>query len=464
MSTASNVLLIVLVIVAARVLGDKSFGQFSVALALTSIFEMVVDLGLNTFTARNVSRDRALAGVYLPNILGWKLILSAAAAGLLALSVKVLHLAPDARAATYILGGAVILRSYKLTSQAFFQAYERFDLIMLTTYVERIAVLVVGVIVLLLTRSLIMFAATFAVVRIPDLVFAYWLVHRQIASVRIGLDLRIVKNVQVSAVPFGAYAIALATYWYVGTVVLSAMRPPAEVGWYNAGYKIYESLTMFPFILSAVLLPRLSRLFTMDRSRHATLSLRALRYLSLGSLPLAISIGILAPQIVMLLYGQAYLHAVPALRVLLGASVLMFINWTVNMVLISADREKAVLKVMATGLLVMITANLALVSRLGMMGAAYSVAVSEMCVFALLLGTMRRALFSIPAHAIAWRPALACAAAGGVLLLLRVTLPIASVLLFVAAYAVVLVALRTFDAEEWSAVKSLFSPYAVPRK
>ena len=456
-SSASNVLLVVLVIIAARVLGERSFGYFSFALALVAIFDRLTDLGLNTLTARSVARDRSLARSYLPNILAWKSLLSIASIGLLVLAVNLLSHDREARIAAYIIGIGLVSQCFKAVSVAFFQAYERFDLILIVTYMERSVMLLAGASVLIFVGGLIPFAAVFTLSRIPDLALAYWLVHRKITPLRIRFEPRTVKRLQVSAIPLAAYTLALSAYWHVGIVILSAMRPAAEVGWYSAGYKIYEGLMVFPFVVCTVLLPRLSQLFTADRQRHAALALRVLRYLTLGSMPLAIAVGILAPQAVQLVYGQAYLPAVPALRILMGAAVFMFVNWTLNTVLISADREKPVLQVTAAGLLVMAAANLVLVRQLGMIGAAYSVAVSELCVFVYLLATARRLLFRVPAHAIAWRPAVACTVAGTVLYLLRLRAPAGSALLFAAVYVAMLLVLRAFDPEEWSGIRNLLS-------
>ena len=457
-SSASNVLLVVLVIIAARVLGERSFGYLSFALALASIFEKMTDLGLNTLTARNVARDRGLAGSYLPNMLGWKAFLSMVVIGLFALAVRFLNHDPEARTAAYIIGVAFIIQCFKATSVAFFQAYERFDLILLVMYVERASTLVLCTLVLLFVGKLIPFALVFTLGRIPDLVLAYWLIHRKVTPFRVRFEPRVIKSLQVSAIPLGAYALVFSAYWHIGTVVLSAMRPAAEVGWYTAGYKIYEGLTMFPFLLCAVLLPHLSRLFVADRDRHAALSLRMLRYLTLGSMPLAVSVGVLAPQAVQLLYGKAYLPGVPALRILLGATILMFINWTLNTVLISADREKTVLRVATAGLAVITVANLALIRQFGVVGAACSVAISELCVFMLLFVALKKVLFAVPAYSIAWRPAVACTSAAIVPYLSHLTAPVIWVLLFAALYMAMLVALGAFRAEEWSAVRSLFSP------
>lgn len=395
-SSASNVFLIVLVIVAARLLGDKAFGMFSFALALASIFEMFIDLGLNTLSARNVSRDRKLADVYLPAILGWKLILSIIVMALLVLTVKLMHQPREAELAAYIIGGAIVIRSFKATSFAFFQAFERFDLILLTTYIERFSGLIFGLAALLLTRSLIAFVSAFALIRIPDILITYWFVHRAITPVRIRFEPRVIRKLQSAAVAFALSSIVLVAYMCVGTVILSAMRPPAEVGWYNAGSKIYEGLTTFPFLICAVLLPRLSLLFTFDRDAYDALCRRVLRYLLIASVPIVIAMALLAPRVIGLVYGAQYSPAVPVLRLLLAASLFMFVNWVLNTILIAADLEKAALRNWAMGLAVMTTANLILIPRLGMIGTAYSVIAAEISVFLMMAVSVRRRLLQCP--------------------------------------------------------------------
>ncbi len=455
MSSGSNILLVLLVIIAARVLGDSRFGEFSFALALATIFEMLIDLGISTLTARDVARDRSLAGRYLPNVLGWKLILAASAMVLLIIAVNLLHQPRDTRIATYTMGVAAVLRSFKYTTTGFYQAYERFDLIVLTMYIERVGILASGTLVLFLTRSLIAFSLVFAAWRIPDLFITFRFVHRQITPVRIGLDWSAVKRTQIAAIPFGSYAIVAAVYAYISTVVLSAMRTPEQVGWYSASSKIYEGLSSVPFLLSSVLLPRLSRLYVEDSEQHWALSLRALRYMALGALPLAVAVGIFAPQALVLVYGKEYLPAAPALRILLAACVPMFLNAIMNTILISADHEKSVLHVISAGVVVMVAANLVLVYHLGVTGAAWSFVISETCVFTMLAITVRKALFSVRAHQLAWRPVAACVVGLGITLLIGVKSHALAALIFTVLYVAGLTAMRAFDAKDWSALKSL---------
>jgi O-antigen/teichoic acid export membrane protein len=233
------------------------------------------------------------------------------------------------------------------------------------------------------------------------------------------------------------------------------MRTPAEVGWYSAGYKAYEGLTVFPTLLGAVLLPRLSRLYVEDPLRYRELSVRALRYVMLASPPIAVCAGIVAPQIIGLVYGRQYMPAVSGMRILLVAAVTMFPNLLLITMLMAGNRERAALRTIVAGLLVMTVSNVAMIYRFGWIGAPLAVALSEICVLALLLAAVKRLLFTVPAHLVAWRPALACACAGGMLYLMPFSLPTVAAILFIILYPCLLLILRTFDDRDLSIVRDL---------
>ena len=381
LSAFSNLLLVVLVILAGRILGDSNYGKFSLALAIASIFEMPIDFGLGTLIVRDVARDRGLAARFLHSVIPWKLILSLVVMLLLIPTAQVLGKSWDARMAIYAMGLAIVLRSFKSTTHAFFQAFERFDLVLLTTYTERVLVVSVCGLMLFKTRSLLPFTLAFALARIPDLVFSYWLLNRSITKLGWRADARLIKNIQGNALPFGSLNIVTVLYAYLGTVILGIFRAPYEVGWYSAGYRIYDGLSMFPFIFSAVLFPRLSYLYVGDRKRHAELSTRTLKYALILSLPILACGWLLAPQILTILFGPEYIQGTQALRMLVVASVFMFSNRLLNTILISTDKQTAVLRASAIGLAISACAHVILVRLYGATGAGVSALIAEACVF-----------------------------------------------------------------------------------
>jgi len=461
LSAGSNLLLLVLVVLAARVLGDSAYGKFSFALAVASIFEMPIDFGLNTLTVKNVARRRELAPSYLHAILPWKLLLSMGAMALLVPVGLLLASEADLRLAIYAMGLAIVLRTFKSTSHSFFRAHERFDLVLLTTYTERLAVVALCVLMLFKVGGLMPFVLAFAVARIPDLFFSYWLLHKKIVRLGWRWDATAIRRIQVQALPFGSLNIVMVLYAYIGTVVLGVLRTTAEVGWYSAGYKIYEGLTMFPYILYAVLLPRLSNLYVTDNRAHGSVALRAVKYAFVASLPLAVCGWLLTPSIISTLFGQEYMRGVPALRALFAAFVLMFPSWMLNAALVSADRQGAVLKIAAIGLAVNGVASYALITTWGVLGAGVAMLAAEACVLAMLLATMHRRLFAVPIYALVWRPVSACIVAGGIAYWLQPSTALA-VVAFPMLYVVSLLVLRTFDAKEWSELKHLFRARVAP--
>src|SRR5438105_14575539 len=74
LSAGTAALLLLLMIVAGRVLGDVEFGKFAFALLLGGVFETLMDFGLHQVTVRAVARDRTQAIVLLQHTFAIKLL------------------------------------------------------------------------------------------------------------------------------------------------------------------------------------------------------------------------------------------------------------------------------------------------------------------------------------------------------------------------------------------------------
>src|SRR4051812_15945519 len=118
LSSGTAALLLILMIVAGRVLGDVEFGKFMFALMLGQMFETLMDFGLHQVTIRAVARDKSRASALLQHALTIKLLW---AAGTLAALFTTIHLVrpgpddADVRLACYLIGTSLVFRSYMLT-------------------------------------------------------------------------------------------------------------------------------------------------------------------------------------------------------------------------------------------------------------------------------------------------------------------------------------------------------------
>jgi O-antigen/teichoic acid export membrane protein len=171
----------------------------------------------------------------------------------------------------YALGLSSAVRSYLLTARGLLQGLERFDLEAIVVVSDRVLLLVAGSAALWAGYGLFGLAAAFVGSRLLMLCAVQILLRRVVPTVRPAFDRAIWRDVQSAALPLGFFMIALNTYTYIDTVILGLMRTDAEVGWYAASYRVYEGLTYAPSILAAVLTPRLSYLFSLDRTAHRAL-------------------------------------------------------------------------------------------------------------------------------------------------------------------------------------------------
>jgi O-antigen/teichoic acid export membrane protein len=125
-SGASAALLLILFVVAGRVLGQVEFGKFSFALALGTIFETLMDFGLHQVTIREVARDKSRATMVFQHTLGIKLLWTAGGLLALLLTATLLRSEWDVRWACYLVGGALVARSFTFTIRGILQGLERF--------------------------------------------------------------------------------------------------------------------------------------------------------------------------------------------------------------------------------------------------------------------------------------------------------------------------------------------------
>ena len=446
-ASLTNFFLLILLILAGRYFGDVNYGIFTFSLAFVFVIEIFIDFGLSELSQRGVARDKKLAPKYFGNLLVWKLIASTVVFAVLVLTINLLKSSPETRFTVYLLGFANILRSFKSTCRAFFRAFERFDLDCLTMYIERSTLLVVGTIVLILGGGLISFALVFVVVRAFDLVLTFGILNWKIIKIIPRFDFSFLKKLQIEALPFGLFFVIITLYSYVDTVMLSFMRTDAEVGWYNAAYKIYEGLTVFPFIICVVLYPRLSQLFVLNKKAHSLLSSRAAKYMFIISFPILIC-GIILSKNIINIFGKEFQNSVVALQILLLGVVFVFQIWLFQTILNSIDKQKVVMYVGLTGLIVNVFLNLLLIPRYGFKGAAATTVISELMVFGIYYFYLHRSYFKISVWKLSLKPLFASLIVGALVWKFN-TLPLILLLFLVSGlYLFLLFCFKVFDSEE----------------
>lgn len=388
-SAGSAVFLLVLLLLAARALGFEAYGRFSFALALAVIFETLMDFGLKEVTTRGIARDPHHAGRYLQNTFGLKFVLGAVSLAGIALTAVLLKDDPDVRLAAVLLGVGAVLRSYMTTVRSVFYGLDRFDLETAVLLADRVLVLCLGAAALLSGHGVVGLAASFVVARALGLLLAGGLAAREVGRLSPAFDLPFWRDLQMRAVPFGAFVVVLQLYNYVDTVMLGVMRGDAETGLYNGAYRIYEGFAHVPSIISVVLTPRLAREFVQDRIRHRQTASRGLAVAVLLGIPATAVTLLAAGALTDLLYGPSYAASAATLRILSAGFIVVFPLAVLHAIAISENAERLLVRTAVVGCLVNVAANFILIPRYGMNGAALATIIGEAVSLAVLGAGMR---------------------------------------------------------------------------
>lgn len=107
--------------------------------------------------------------------------------------------------------------------------------------------------------------------------------------------------------------------WRLDFMLCNIYLDARAVGQYSIAVLVGEVLWFIPNTLGVVLLPQTSRA---DKERSETLAAQVCRLTFFSSMVLALALALTAPYLVRLLFGEAFLPAVPALQLLLPGMIM----------------------------------------------------------------------------------------------------------------------------------------------
>lgn len=391
-SAGSAALMLVLLAAAGQWLGVADYGDFVWAINLATVAEVFMDFGLHQVTIRAIARDRESAGrlfrtslvlKVLPGV-GMVLVFGAIAFGMRA--------EPVVRTAAVLMLLSGVMRSYVLTARGILQGLERFGHDALVTVLDRLLLVVCCVAALWLGAGVIAVSVVFLVVRIVTAAIALLVARRHAGGGT--FDRELWRTLPGEALPIGVFLLVLNLYNRIDTLMLGRMVGARDTGLYGSAYPIYEGLTYATAIVSALLVPRLSRLWIADRRAYSRLAGLSMGGTGLLGLLVAVVAWPLAEPGIVVVFGQSFAPAATALRWLLLGLPCIYIIWVLHAVAISAERTRVLLWVTSAGTLLNVGLNLLLIPRYSYDGAAAATVVSELVALALLAWGLRDALRS----------------------------------------------------------------------
>lgn len=220
-------------------------------------------------------------------------------------------------------------------------------------------------------------------------------------------------------------------------LVLKFFRGNATVGWYSASYQLISFLINMAWAYSHSLLPALTQAPREGGERHALYQTSLAQSFAV-TLPIAVGGALLAGPLIALVFGPKYEASGAPLAVLVSSVPFMVYKDVAMVAMIVSGRERAVLGMTAIAVVFNLAANLIVIPRFGMVGAACTTLATEILRAFLAAAYVRRDGFEFASPKRLAKSALAGLAMAAVLLAFDVRAVVFAVPLGAAVYAAVL--------------------------
>lgn len=382
----------------ARLLGASGTGEYVAAFSLTGLFSVFVDLGLSNVLVREIARAPHEAHRYFRNVLGLKLVLGCATFVGLMLIVFLLDFFNASHPSFELIaiaGVVMLVDSLVLSATSVFRGWHNLAYESWAVVVQKVGVLVVGLLVLFAMPSPVNVAMGVLLGGIGG----YWLVVTYLkqgfsAPLLPEFDWEVQRSLLLMAWPFAIAGFFAMGYSYFDSIILSVVKGSESVGLYSVASKTMNAFVFIPAAFVAGLYPAMSAA-QHDAPRVKELLQIGLRYLLLIGVPMSAGLYVLADQFVSML-GPGYSDAVVAVRILLPSLPLMFLTYPIGSLLNATGRQSTQTAILGFGLLVNISLNVWLIPQYSYVGASVAWSVANVVMLAVGCAVVWRLINVLP--------------------------------------------------------------------
>lgn len=361
----------------ARYLGPTNYGILSFALALTGIFGVIANFGLDPLTVREVARDKSLAKKYLANGIVLKLMFGGLTFLIVFSVVNLLGYPDVTRKVVYVITLSTIVAGVSNLFNDIYQAFERMEFMSIGQVLQSALSLAFAITAIKLGLSVVHFAMIYLIVNLIVLGYHVAVTTWKFLKPKIKVDLRFWKNILREAWPFALSSIFVGIYFWVDSVMLSYMKGDEVVGIYNAAYRLVYTLLFIPRIYFTTIYPLLSRMHLESKEGLKFAYNRSLKYFTVLGIFIGVATVLFSREIILLIYGKAYEASIPALKILIWAVVFSFMAHSTLCTLNSINKQIIYTKATALGAILNFVLNIFAIQKWSYIGASITTVVTE---------------------------------------------------------------------------------------
>jgi O-antigen/teichoic acid export membrane protein len=403
-TVGSGLLTVLIIRILTARLGTGGYGQYVILLSLVSGTIIIVDLGLNGITFRDLAKDPNAAGRIIGTNLGLRCVLCLVAAPLVILLVYLIY--PSHRTTLMvpvaIFSFDIVVTVIQTTLLSFYGSKVRSEITAGVLFLGRF--LFFGAVYLFGRAHLGLEGVVIAYVSADSVttIFSVVLVRRAIRLI-VRFDPRSWWSTLKRAAPLGALQLINTIYLYVDSILISVLSTNREVAFYGLSFNIITVIGSFSVMFGSSLVPGLAVASPEIVKRAIE---RALYAILCFCIPLGVGGVVLASNIVFLLGGSHFRPATFPFMLLSISLIATFPGTVLSYTAMSIDKYRRLVGVAGVVLMLNIILNAVFIPISGADGSAVALLISEILSTVVTYLAFARYVSYYPNLLNTWRPAL----------------------------------------------------------
>lgn len=361
----------------ARHLGPTDYGALSYFFSYVSLFAALARMGMDTLAVRLLITDPARDKVILGTVFRIKLLGSAMALVLVALSAPYAAKTPSEAFYITVIASGLLFQSFDAID---FWFHARTNTrIPSTCRLIQLAVSSIAKIAMILSGEGLPAFVAVAVIDQVLLAWFLWIAFRRTRDPGFAreFDHRLAFATLDKASPLIVAGILVSLYSRLDQVILRHIADADSVGWYAAAIVVSEALYALPIAISTALFPAIVASHRDNRNLYAYRIGLLGRTLVLSGIVVSSVMSAAAVPIVRLLYGESYLPSAQVLSIHVWILPLICYSAVLGKILITEGRQHILPRLTAVAMISHALGLFVLVPGLGLKGAAIAALLAQ---------------------------------------------------------------------------------------
>lgn len=310
----------------ARYIGPETYGMYAYAQSLIAILLLFVNFGFNWLLVRDVAQKPEVGPRYITMIIFMKITLSALVLGGFVIYGKLKGWTGDYAIIMWIVTASYFVNSIDTVLVFMFHAHQAMIYDTMSKTLRALLALGIGVAAIQMKLPFPTILIILFIVSITPIILNSYFLRRvmQKAGTKIysrsffeNWSLRFAFQLMRKSIPFAALEFIAVIHSNVVILLLQYLtHNDTIIGDFAAAHRISSMLYIIPGMILQATSPAFAKTYTESPEHFGSIFEQSYRYMFIFTVPMALGLWVIAPEVLLLIYGSEFAQASSSLRIL----------------------------------------------------------------------------------------------------------------------------------------------------